>query len=268
MATTLHETRPVDPRPGEARKRPAGVRIDRRARQIVSLLDLDLELARRVPADQLETARTHAMVVLRRVPPGCWDPKPDGGNAPLAYLVLEGTLIRSARVEERWASQLLGPEDVVRPWESIEGPAGLAREETWTVLEPLQVAVLDWRFAAAAARWPQLLDEILSRSGRPSARLMTFACMTSIRRLDLRLLVLLRILADRWGTVFPDGIHVDLPLTHETLARLACAQRPSVSTALARLERRGLVRRQGRRFVVPLELPQAVQEALKRPRAD
>jgi CRP/FNR family cyclic AMP-dependent transcriptional regulator len=72
-------------------------------------------------------------------------------------------------------------------------------------------------------------------------------------------LVLLRVLADRWGHVSPEGIHVDVRLTHETLARLACAQLPSVSTALAsvstalaRLGWRGLVARTGRRFVLPL----------------
>jgi hypothetical protein len=34
------------------------------------------------------------------------------------------------------------------------------------------------------------------------------------------------------------------------------------------LERQGLVSRPGKRFVIPLELPEAVQQALKRPRAD
>jgi CRP/FNR family transcriptional regulator, cyclic AMP receptor protein len=43
--------------------------------------------------------------------------------------------------------------------------------------------------------------------------------------------------------VHADGIHIDLPLTHELISHLAGAQRPSVSSALARLAARGLIER-------------------------
>jgi CRP/FNR family cyclic AMP-dependent transcriptional regulator len=76
------------------------------------------------------------------------------------------------------------------------------------------------------------------------------------------------VLADRWGYVAPDGIHLDLRLTHSTLARLACAQRPSVSTAIGRLGRSGVLRRDAGGFVLPLEFPASVRHELIRPRAD
>ena len=46
-------------------------------------------------------------------------------------------------------------------------------------------------------------------------------------------------LADRYGKVHPDGIHLELPLTHEVLSHLAGARRPSVSGALTRLAEDG-----------------------------
>jgi DNA-binding GntR family transcriptional regulator len=54
---------------------------------------------------------------------------------------------------------------------------------------------------------------------------------------------LLWYLADRWGRVTPDGVIVPLRLTHETLARLVGAQRPSVTTAIRQLEEEGHLRR-------------------------
>jgi CRP-like cAMP-binding protein len=50
-------------------------------------------------------------------------------------------------------------------------------------------------------------------------------------------------LADRWGTVNADGVTVPLPVTHDVLAQLVCAQRPTVTTALRRLNEAGFLRR-------------------------
>jgi CRP-like cAMP-binding protein len=146
----------------------------------------------------------------------------------------------------------------------LDEPAGLAYGEAWTALQPLRVALLDARFATVAGRWPPLLEELMARSVRRSRRLVALMSIAGIRRLDLRLLVLLRILADRWGTVSPTGIRVQVRLTHETLARLAGAQRPSVSVALTRLSQAGLLTTDGRRFVLPLELPPEVTRELER----
>ena len=54
-------------------------------------------------------------------------------------------------------------------------------------------------------------------------------------------------LAHRWGHVRSDGIVVRSVWTHTVLADLVSARRPTVSTALAELARRGLIRA-GRRM--------------------
>ena len=66
--------------------------------------------------------------------------------------------------------------------------------------------------------------------------------LTQVRQLELRLWLLLWHLAERFGRVCPEGIRVELPITHQTLAELAGARRPSASAALSRLGRRGRLR--------------------------
>jgi CRP-like cAMP-binding protein len=74
-------------------------------------------------------------------------------------------------------------------------------------------------------------------------------------KLDIRLWLLFWELADRYGVVRRDGVHLDLPLTHEVLSHLAAARRPSVSGALSRLAADGKVRREGRGWVLCGQAP-------------
>jgi CRP-like cAMP-binding protein len=62
-------------------------------------------------------------------------------------------------------------------------------------------------------------------------------------RADVRVDLLFWHLAERWGRVEPDGILLPLPLTHRLIGKLVGVERPSVSHALARLARSGLVSR-------------------------
>ena len=49
-------------------------------------------------------------------------------------------------------------------------------------------------------------------------------------------------LADRWGHVSPEGVVLELPrLTHEMIARMVAARRPSVTTGIRRLRELGVI---------------------------
>jgi CRP-like cAMP-binding protein len=72
---------------------------------------------------------------------------------------------------------------------------------------------------------------------------------------DVRLHMLFWHLADRWGHERPEGTTVPLPLTHDVLAHLVGARRPTVSTALARLANEGLVRRHKGRWLLAGDPP-------------
>jgi CRP/FNR family cyclic AMP-dependent transcriptional regulator len=79
--------------------------------------------------------------------------------------------------------------------------------------------------------------------------------ITQQPKLEERLWMLFWELADRYGRVHADGVHLDLPLTHEVLSHLAGARRPSVSGALTRLANTGRLRRVGRSWVLQGEPP-------------
>jgi CRP-like cAMP-binding protein len=62
-------------------------------------------------------------------------------------------------------------------------------------------------------------------------------------------------LAARWGRVRSDGTVLRLRLTHTVLANLVAARRPTVTTALSELTRRGLVRTGGEDWVLSGDAP-------------
>jgi CRP-like cAMP-binding protein len=49
--------------------------------------------------------------------------------------------------------------------------------------------------------------------------------------------------ADRWGRMTRDGARISLPVTHSVLASVVGARRPSVTTALGRLQEQRLIER-------------------------
>src|SRR5581483_10333864 len=97
------------------------------------------------------------------------------------------------------------------------------------------------RFALVAGRWPAIHANLLGRAVRRSHWLALRLTINNLTGVDVRLLVLFWHLADRGGKVTVDGVVLHLGLTHELLAKLVGAQRPSVTTALGQLRDRGLL---------------------------
>ncbi len=87
------------------------------------------------------------------------------------------------------------------------------------------------------------MSALVGRLLRRSKSLALQLAITDTCRVDDRLLLLFRHLADRWGRVRPDGVLVPLRVTHDTLAQLAGAQRPTVTSALTRLTHAGRLKR-------------------------
>ena len=154
-------------------------------------------------------------------------------------LVLDGLLVRQVELEGLRCCELLGPGDLLRPWDEDDGAGTLECRAAWQVLEPTRVALLDADFARRACRWPSLTPELLQRTLRRSRAQSTLLAITQARRADVRLRVLFSHLADRWGRVTPHGIVLHLRLTHSVIAQLTGLRRPSVSISLGELERSG-----------------------------
>jgi CRP-like cAMP-binding protein len=162
----------------------------------------------------------------------------------LGLFLLEGLMMRRVTVGKRAACELFGPGDMFRPWDSDGEYDPLPIAVDWLVLEPTRLGLLDSAFALRIARWPAVTSRLMSRLAQRARYLALTQAVTHLPRTHPRLLMLFWLLAERWGRVGPDGVHVTLPLTHEVLAMLVGSHRPTVTIALQRLARARLLTRE------------------------
>jgi hypothetical protein len=224
---------------------------------LVSVLDADPGLSELIAADERDEARQATSAIALMSPTGPWRAPANAERARGGFglLVLDGLLLRRVEVAGRHAAELLGPGDLLRPWQHDGGSSSIELAWTWRVVAPTRMAVLDPRWMLRAAQWPQLGAELTGRALQRSLRMVVGMAIAQQPRLELRLWMLFWELADRYGKVHPDGIHLDLPLTHEVVSHLAGARRPSVSGALTRLAADGRLRRIGRTWLLSGERP-------------
>jgi CRP/FNR family cyclic AMP-dependent transcriptional regulator len=211
----------------------------------VRVLEEDPELAAGLDPTSLQLATRHAIAAVELVPPGIWQPTPpaDGGGGHLGLLVLDGLLMRDVTFAHAGCTELIGRGDLLRPWDWERDILTIRPQVAWTALQPVRLAVLDRRLTAILGRWPELVGALVARAVRRSFELAASQATSHLTRVDARLELLFWGLADRWGRVGPDGVVLELPLTHQVLGRLVGAQRPSVTTALSDLARRGVIER-------------------------
>jgi CRP/FNR family transcriptional regulator, cyclic AMP receptor protein len=213
----------------------------------VAVLRTDRELAERLEGARRTRAEALSVARVVRRPAGIWETAADAGLARdgLGLLVVEGTLVRRVGTAGRWGAELLSVGDVLQPARHDGEEATLPFDATWRVLTPLRLAVLDLAWMARMAPYPEVMAEISGRIMLRSRRLASLLAIAQQHRLDDRLQLLFWQLADRYGRVGPDGVRLELRLTHELIGHLAGAYRPSVSAALTRLQAAGVLRRQG-----------------------
>jgi CRP/FNR family transcriptional regulator, cyclic AMP receptor protein len=214
-------------------------------RDTVALLDVDPDAGRNLTPEELEAASQRAVARTATLPAGRRDGVwgPPAADDHLGLMVVDGLLLREVEVGRSIAAELLGPPDIVRPWDG-DGAGGLGPVSVrWTMLGEVTVAVLDDAFVRRAATWPALLSGLAARGISRANCLTVYQAISNLKRIDQRLLMLFWQLADRFGRVSGGQILIDLPLTHEILSRLIGARRPSVTTALGVLREQGLVSR-------------------------
>ena len=212
----------------------------------IRLVDEDPELFARLPPQGELEARARAIAPVVHLERGHWTAEVGSVRDPetcLGLLVLDGLLIHSTVVVHERRSEVIGPGDVLRPWQNETDMASVPFADDWQVVQTARLAVLDARFLAFAARWPMVVAAIVERAVRRSRWLALQLAITDLRRVDDRLMLFFWHLADRWGRVGPEGVAVPLPVTHDVLAQLVCAQRPTVTSALRRLTEEGRIRR-------------------------
>ena len=230
------------------------------------LLELDHELARVGPEDQRARAMAATKVRVRTLARGEWAAIGDYGacRSWMGLLVIAGFLTRQTTCAGETVCEIVGPGDLLRPWDHdgeypVEGIT-----TSWQVLGPTTIALLDDGFARQIAPWPALTVAILARIGRRARWLALRLLISQIPGVPIRVLYLLWHLAERWGEPAEGVLRIPVGLTHEQIAELIGAQRPSVSHAIGTLRSEGVRRLPGAGWEIPLQTPAALERMLRR----
>ncbi|MGH2925749.1 MAG: helix-turn-helix domain-containing protein [Solirubrobacterales bacterium] len=212
---------------------------------VVGVLVEDVDLAEGLSGSQLREAQRACVARTVRAPRGTWRRATDLSELEQGFglLVLSGVLSRRVGRDGRFGAELLGPGDLLRPWDDPGVHATMAFTADWVVIKPARFAVLDMQFAARAARYPELAVRLIQRAVLRSRRLATTVAIVQEPKIETRVHMLLWELAERWGRVGAEGVTLSLPMTHALVADMAAASRPAVSAGISSLRKRGRLRR-------------------------
>ena len=206
------------------------------------VLELDPDLGVELQEAELDRARVRLAARSYELAPGVWEmSRPAREAGAYGLLVVSGRLALRTSIAERATLELLGSGDLLQPWVQLGPETSAPPTAGWQVLERSQLLLLDREFAATAAPWPEVASALMYRLVLRSRRLCYQLAVNTAPQVEQRLLYSLWALADRWGRVTEEGTLLSLGLTHQQLAELVAAQRPSVSTALSRLREDGRI---------------------------
>lgn len=169
---------------------------------------------------------------------GPWDAAADAReHARHGLVIVDGGVLRRVVAGHREGAELLGPGDFIQP--AAETGEGVS----WRAVTDATLAVVDAGLLAEAAAVPELLAAMLSAIAARTNTVARQLVVAQWASADERIVATLEMLADRWGVMTPQGVALPAFLTHAVLAPMVGARRPSVTTALKRLEGSGRVRR-------------------------
>ena len=237
-----------------SRNPPPGSRARRSTGRPVSLLELDADLRSCVPPVEVTEARQAtiaATVVLSASSRVELYPR---GEGHLGFLVIDGFLTRTVSLGNACSAEMLGPGDLVSPWledstSFLSGALG--------ALTHGRLAVLDAQFTARAQQWPAMSGVLVERALMRARSLAALSAIGNIVGIERRVMAFFWYLAERWGRRRDQAVEVDIPLRHQLIADMVGARRPPVSSAIAKLAREGLLRRNGNAWSLEGEPPSA-----------
>lgn len=213
----------------------------------VRVLEVDPDLGAGIDPDDWEAAVGMAVAREFAFERGPWRFSPPPERGAFGALIIEGLILVQIDAGARSHIEMLGEGDVISPWVGTGPELSAPSAVTAWVVSRARVALMDRAFALRTARWPEIHAGLVQRCIARARRLSLQSAVNALPRIEERVEVTLWELAARFGRVTPEGILVELPISHSQLADIVAAQRPSVSTAVIRLEHQGRLRRVARR---------------------
>lgn len=162
-----------------------------------------------------------------------------GGRLALSVLLSQGA--------ERTIGMLETGDVVVRPLDGLIAPEPRVR---CFAIEASELHLVDRGRMEAWLSDPVLAANLVRVLSAQIADRELAVAIALEPRVERRLLLKLRQLAERWGRVTPDGIRLDLRLTHQELANMVGAVRESVTLALGRLADSGEIEVRRRELII------------------
>jgi CRP/FNR family transcriptional regulator, cyclic AMP receptor protein len=223
---------------GQPRRGPSRAE-GRIAQPVAFILAEDPELGEGLPPQVRRTAtemlRARVIVVNRPR----WQPPELDPRTTYGLLVLDGLIGRRIRVGRAVSTELLSAGDILRPWEEPCLWNLIPPEVDWRVFRPTRVAILDERITKLICARPELAIAFAGRLYRRVRHAEYIMAISHLPKVEHKLLATLWHLASNWGRVTPEGVYIPFRLTHEVLGEILGAKRPSVTTAMTQLQRRG-----------------------------
>jgi hypothetical protein len=227
------------------------------------VLERDPDLGEDLSPKEFALARHQAVARTVRYPKGQWSVEPSAFDraGALGLFITEGLLVCKVTVGDRTCAELLGPGDITQPWLRSGPDSSVGTEVNWQVARPLTLALLDRGFMGRVVRWPEIPAAVARRLMLRVHWLSFHLAVCHMRRVDDRLLMVLWHFADRWGRVTPNGVQIDIPLTHRLLALVVGARRPSVTASVRELIQAGRIEPQaGSRWLPHGDPPAELRE--------
>ena len=198
------------------------------------MLDVDRELAADIAPNERARAIQASRAPVRALALGEWQFEPSLETTSLGAVILVGMVVLRMDLAGYRHLEVLGKGDVLNPWR-LPTDTPLEEQVGVSVVQSGYVALLDRRFALQMTPWPEVFAALMRRQVMRTRRMMLQACILSCSRVDERLELLLWRLADQFGVMTREGLHVRLPFTHLQLAEMIAARRSTVTLAVSRL---------------------------------
>jgi hypothetical protein len=144
--------------------------------------------------------------------------------------------VGAGRADVGW---LIGGGDLIRPWEMAD--ISLTQSSKWRAITDASMLRIERVPHPRGQPGPATLEKLLACSARTTHWLLAKSLILSSPSISERLLLLFALWGERWGKVTPEGVRVELPLTHELLGKLCGARRPTVTVAIKALTQEGFL---------------------------
>lgn len=210
----------------------------------VSLAAVWPEILARVPAEDRQLAERKLMLPLISVRDEHFAEviMPHSPGA-FGLVIVDGVVLKETTLARRSALELKGPGDVLAPRLTAIDQLESRAVSHYLAHERVSLGVIGAHFRQARSRWPGIADFLEECLGRQIDRASMHIAMLHQPRVEDRLIAFFADLAERFGHVSPDGILIDLPLTHDIIGGLVGSRRPTVTLALRNVASDGLLER-------------------------